>query len=836
MAKATTEPFWPPGSEPNALQRRFIEFADGAALLQAPVGTGKTRSLADRAAAAIRRGVPADRILCLTFTNRAAEQLRERVRDRCGEEGRGIVVRTFHSLCAWILRREHERVGLPADFVVYDEDDTADVMLDIHRRLTGSRAWSREDAFAFAQRVRNAKDRVAAERVDLDGMYRRVAEELPGRVGGVRGSDLAWEYQQQLLAQRAVDFSDLVLSVRALFDTDAEVRTRWRERFRFIQVDEMQDTNLAEYYVVRLLARGAGNVALIGDFDQTIYEWRDSRPQQILTMFRRDFAPVEEFHLTDNYRATRTLIETANAVVRRYSERSPVVPAPGVEEGRPVQFHTAATPDEEARWIGQTIGRLTAPSGGRPLRHGKIAVLVRSNWRAPTISRVFEAMGVPHVTVEQFEFFRRQEVKDALAYMRFLLNPADTYAFRRLLQRPAQGIGDKTMASVEEVHRAGLRLVDMVRPSTFRHGDPHGALLQALDEGTVVVFDTETTGVMHGRDEIIELGALRLERGRPAGEFHHLLRNTVPVGDSEKIHGISDEQLRRQGAEPREVLERFAAFAEGAVLVGHNVMFDLRMLLAAAEKHGVPLHIFDWADTWELARRFIGGEGFGLEQLAERFQFSARPSHRAMDDVRTTVELIHALAPLVRARAAERRAVVAKHQKAFAPVAKRLADFGSLVGRERPGALLTRVLDESGLRRHYEGDHRRSANLRQLEAAFARHDAGELEPRAALEAVVQHAALSRNIDQLDDDVDKVRVVTVHQSKGLEFDAVFVAGLCEYEFPASAAIKNHTFDEEWRVFYVAVTRARKQLYLSGYRENDRGWTSVPSRFLRAVPRP
>lgn len=827
---------------PNELQRQFIECSEGAVLLQAPVGTGKTRSLVDRAATAVERGVPAERILCLTFTNRAAEQLRDRVLDRCSEPGGDVVVRTFHSLCASILRLEHERVGLPADFVVYDEADAMEVLLGLGRRpASGTEAAAAgesgygdtdhsDQARRFFHTIQRAKSEVYSRRVDLDTVGARVAAALrpPERA--------RYEaYRQELRAQRAVDFGDLVLLVRALFDTEADIRERWHDRFDMVQVDEMQDTHLSEYYVLRVLAKGSGNIALVGDFDQTIYEWRGSQPTRIIEQYRKDFGPVREFQFTHNYRATRTLIEASNAVAARYSKSEPVIAAPDMDEGSAIVRHTAATPADEARWIGETIERLrrTGDGSGRSIPYNRMAVLVRANYRAANISDVFTQMGVPHVTVEEFEFFRRQEVKDALAHMRFLLNPSDTYALRRLLQRPTQGIGAKTVAAVEGAYADGLRLVDMVQPATLQYDDPHGALLEAFDSGSIIVFDTETTGLVPGEDEIIEIGAMKLEQGRVTGEFHRLLRNTVPVGDSEKVHHISDERLREEGIDPKRALREFAKFASGSVLVGHNVMFDVRMLHAAAEMHEVPVDVGERADTWELARRFIGGEGLALEKLAERYDLTP-PSHRAMDDVRTTVELLAKLMPFVQAGAGARRGIVQRHRRAFEPVAERLARYEARIGRQRPAALLQHVVEDSGLLDHYAREPQRVQNLEELPSVFARYDMDEMPSRAALEAVVQFAALARNIDQLDDDVDKVRIVTVHSSKGLEFDAVFVAGMCEYEFPSGPVIRSGDFTEEWRVFYVAVTRARKRLYLSNYSRNDRGRETTPSRFLEAIP--
>lgn len=815
---------------PNERQREFINFMEGAALLHAPVGTGKTRSLADRASAAIQRRVPADRILCLTFTNRAARELRERVRRHCGDNGKHIVVRTFHSLCAWLLRQEHERAGLPADFVIYDEEDAAELLGELlRRRRGGAPAGGGASGKAFYNRLQDVKARLATQRLDLKRLPEQVAE---GFAGGDR--ELVLAYERELLAQRAVDFDNLVLYVRALFDESDEVRQRWSRKFYMLQVDEMQDTNLAEYYVVRVLARGHRNIVLAGDFDQTIYEWRGSRPATILDLFEKDFGPVRKFEFVENYRATQTLINAAASVVRVYSRHQPAEASKQAPKGEPIVIHFAASAEAEAKWIARKIEQLRheAAAAGGALPYDRVGVLVRANYRAQDMSRVFERAGLPHVTVEQFDFFRRQEIKDAIALLRFALNPADAFSFRRTLRRPPQGIGDATLAAVEEAHEHGLRLVDMVSPPTRRFGEPFAHILEAYERGAVTIFDTETTGKTPGYDEIVELAALRLEGGRVAGSFRKFLRNTVPVGDSEQIHGWSDEYLREHGEDPARVLAEFADFAAGSVLVGHNVNFDISMVQGQAERLGVRVPMDSWADTWEMARRFVRADNYSLEKLVETLGLSAGRAHHASYDVQATCELLQHLMPAVRRGAAARREAVARFRHQFEPVARRMDALRAQVGVQRPHGVLQFALQLSGLEDYYADDRRRTANLQQLLRVFERKDNPELSPRAALEMLVQSAALMRNVDLLEPDEGGVRLLTAHQSKGLEFDVVFVAGLNEYEFPSSRAIQAGDVNEELRVFYVALTRAKRRLFLTGHLLGPWG-RRTPSRFLQYI---
>lgn len=816
----------------NDRQREFIGFQEGCAVLHAPVGTGKTLALAERAAEAIRRGVPPSRILCLTFTNRAADELRQRIARHCGAKARPLVVCTFHGLCAWMIRTEAKDIGLPADFAIFDEEDSVEMVSEIIRE-----AGLDQDRHRRLIDPRELSSRIGQVKVDAPEHVLTTGE-VPDEI--FAGFDpverrIAALYQRRLAAHHALDFSDLIFYARAMLETVPDIRRRWEQRFSMIQVDEMQDTHLSEYLVLRALAWRCRNLVLAGDFDQTIYEWRGSTPDEVLRHFRSDFPEARAFSFVENYRSTRTLLETAACVASCYSRREPPRPTPSAPEGDPVVVHFAASSEAEAEWIAAKVKSLLrggAGAPGEPLRYGRIGVLVRPNHRGATISEAFTRHGIPHLTVEAFEFFRRQEVKDAVAYLRFLMNPADGRSFFRMLMRPRRGIGERTIERVRAAEGAGLRLVDMVAPSTLKTGDPFGKLLEEFSGGAITVFDTETTGLNPGRDEIIELAAVRLERGKPAAEFHRYLRNTVGVGNSELVHGISDSFLAENGEDPEKAILEFLAFASGSLLVGHNVSFDVRMLTAYARRLGIPVRIRDFADTLEIARRFVDSDDFSLEGLADFFGLPARPSHRAIDDVKATCHLLVELVPLAARGAAHRISVVKENVGPFVRLAAELELMKNELGRMRPPALLRLVLEESGLSDFYRDEPRRIENLAELLRIFEERDDAELDPVSSLESTLSFIALARNVDRLDPADERVKVLTVHQSKGLEFDVVFVAGLSENEFPGWLAKRDNRLSEELRVFYVAVTRAKRLLILTGHAFHN-GKRREPSRYFGMI---
>ncbi|NMB12541.1 MAG: ATP-binding domain-containing protein, partial [Firmicutes bacterium] len=588
--------------------------------------------------------------------------------------------------------------------------------------------------------------------------------------------------------------------------------------------------------IISNLAAGYKNLVLAGDFDQTIYAWRGSEPDVILKRFRREFGSVRSFNLTYNHRATKRLISLTNHVAMSFSSNPRPQAAPASVEGYPTIVHFADTVTEEADWIADQIGNLrqrTANIHGKPLPYGRIGILVRSNRRGEAISYRLTQRNVPHLTVETFEFFRRQEVKDALAHLRFLLNPVDSTSFRRILKRPPKGIGERTIRIITNGARFGLRLPDMVTPSTLATGDPFGYLLEAVENGSLTIFDTETTGVSVGKDEIVELAAVRIEQGRKVSEFHRYLRNTKPVGQSELIHGFCDDFLRAAGEEPAEVLREFLSFMEGSVVVGHNIGFDIGMLRAYGRHLGLKIPIPPMADTLDIARRFVESQGYSLSHLAMHFRIADKPTHHAMDDVKVTAALLSHLVPLVKASAPQRQAITGKVLPSFEQLAKKIQASKELVGQLRPAKLLLRLLDESGLWKSYQAESRRIDNLKELVQVFIDKDGPQEDPLSALYSIMEFAALARNVDRIDAYEDRTKILTVHQAKGLEFDAVFVAGLSEYEFPNYFAITENNFSEEVRVFYVAITRARRYLYLSGHMLNDRNRSRSPSRFFSLI---
>ncbi|MEH1881224.1 UvrD-helicase domain-containing protein [Nostoc sp.] len=501
-------------NELNSAQNAIARHTEGSILVLAPVGTGKTRVLAERVLCAINRGIPPQRILCLTFTNRAAKEMSERLSKYCPNQLHDLTIKTFHGLCTSILRSEARQLGLPADFVIYDDADCVELVKEVFDLSND------KDAQQLFFNLANCKTLASDRQLSFDYPL----EKLYAPLGSNYDAKRAAQYQSVLQKRHALDFADLVFYVRVMLQNELEIAQRWANKFDFLQVDEVQDTHLSEYGIVKHLAANSGNLAMIGDLDQTIYEWRGSEPDKVIEQFKCDFKPAE-YSLTWNYRATKTLLNAASGFADSFEHRkTKITPAPECEVGELIQVHSAKNEQAEAEWIGRQIQQLAANQ--KDFVYSRVAILARSHKRTKVVSQMLERMGIPCVTVERFQFFIRQEVKDALAYLRLILNPFDAGSMRRMLLRPSRGIGDATITGViEQGKECGFSLTDMASSRTFINGDPFSELLTTYSSSTVIVFDVETTGFSVSKDEVVEIAAIRLFEGKPQAEFHAYIAN-----------------------------------------------------------------------------------------------------------------------------------------------------------------------------------------------------------------------------------------------------------------------------------------------------------------------
>ena len=791
--------------KPTPLQQKFIDNWDKSILLQACVGTGKTFSLALRVAMAINKGVPPEKILCVTFTNRAADEMRERIKKYCQGYAHRVVIKTFHGFCARVLYQSAKRLGIPQDFSIFDDDDTIELITELN--LT---------------KILNLEEKQISSLIQT---Y-KIEGVLPKHINPQLFINAFTMYQNKLSANCALDFSDLISLVNKAFNENHLVQEEWSKRFDLIQVDEMQDTHIAEYNIIAFLAKHGNNLVLTGDFDQTIYEWRGSEPEKVIRCFSQDFPQHLTINFDENHRSTKTLVKAACSVVSTYNKNPLPRPAANMEIGSPIVIEGLLDEYSEAEWVANEVKNLH--KSGIP--YSKIGVLTRSNNRATVVSQAMQLMEIPHITADTYQFFQRQEVKNCLAYLRFLLNPEDQASFRRMLKN--YSINETVIDNIIAAESTGLRLSDFGSWSTLYFSDPFTPLLQALESGSIIIFDCETTGIDPKVDEIVQIAAYKIQNGRLLEEFHRLIKPTKSVGDSFYIHGFSDDYLNKRGEDGKTVLLEFKNFAANSVIVGHNVRFDLDMVQAVLQRYGLSFEQQYFYDTLIIAKRFLDEPSYRLGDLAKSLNLPHKPTHQADEDVAATWDLLRYLAPLIKKDASQRRQLVQSIAYLFWPLAAKIGKWKDLVKVNRPPEVLKIVLQESGLFDQYKDKPLKMVSFRELLNTCKIRDDHNLHPGLALDTFLKFASLAKNIDRIDTE-ERVAVITVHQAKGLEFDVVFMPGLIENEFPNWFALNENKEIEERRVFYVGITRAKKQLLLSYHLYSGDRYRK-PSRYLRLIP--
>ncbi len=419
----------------NPEQRAAVEQTDGPLLILAGAGSGKTRVIAHRIAYLVQSGLaPLDGVLAVTFTNKAAEEMRSRVESLLQSDCRGMWISTFHALCARLLRREAQHVGLSRDFVIYDTADQLSVVKQALKSLGAD-----EEALParlVLNRISQAKNRMEATSLasEQDGNPR---ERLLAKVSGL--------YADSLREARALDFDDLLLKVVELFDTSSEVKARYTARFRYVMVDEYQDTNRPQFLLVEHLSKLHQNLCVVGDPDQSIYKWRGADLRNILD-FEHTFPDALVVKLEQNYRSTQVILDAATAVISRNRNRREKRLFTERLGGDKIVAYRAADDLDEAEFIARS-----AQQAVRADRETTVGVLYRTNAQSRTIEDALRRAAVPYRIIGGVRFYERREVKDALAFLRLVLNPHDDVSLRRVINVPPRGIGKGVLEGLASV-------------------------------------------------------------------------------------------------------------------------------------------------------------------------------------------------------------------------------------------------------------------------------------------------------------------------------------------------------------------------------------------------
>ncbi len=765
----------------NPPQQEGIRTVDGPVLLLAGAGSGKTRVVTHRIAYLIEeRGVPADSILAVTFTNKAAKEMSERVEKIIGHSLLAKpLLSTFHSFCVRVLRRDIEAlrvngIGRTKTFAIYDETDQEAVVKAALKRL-GVDDKSLKARVALG-RISWAKNHM----IDPQEYFLASANPMEEKIAHVFEI-----YRKELLKANALDFDDLLLETVRLLKSVPEVRDRYNRRYRYVMIDEYQDTNRPQYELMKMLAGPEANICVVGDEDQSIYSWRGADIRNILE-FEKDFPDVKTIRLEQNYRSTQVILEGASAVVAQNTQRKGKNLWTSREGGSLIGYYEAPDGENEALFIADRIQQYLREAG-QSNETPRCAVLYRTNSQSRLVEEALRRYGIQYHMVGGFSFYDRAEIKDLLSYMKLVQNPHDSIALQRVINSPVRGIGKTTLETLERIALStGMSTWDAVGQAIEERLLPQRALT-ALSGFRRLIEDARAMlgpgfaeklaeDVREGNDgdadtsfEVSELASdadVAASETRSEGPFDTTFNFGFDFGPTEEISTIAPENSRDSDEAHGIDAAHFNPFAPVVLKEGRNrggKKADPSTTVAAA--------------TGAQDDPSLPGE---------------RPAFRTPDGAATLPELIKFL-------------------------------------NDRSGYI--RALEDEGTPESFS----RIENLKEL--ANAAQDAEER--GETLAEFLDHAALVSDADSYSAEA-RVTLMTLHAAKGLEFPLVFLAGMEEGLFPSSRTMMDPAgLEEERRLCYVGMTRAMDTLVMTRarYRRrygSDMPDATVPSRFLEEVP--
>lgn len=736
----------------NPAQREAVLTTEGPLLVLAGAGSGKTRVLTFRIAHMLGDlGVKPWQILAITFTNKAAAEMRERLAALIPSGTRGMWVCTFHAMCVRMLREDADLLGYTGQFTIYDDDDSKRMVRDIMQALGIEQ--KQFPINMIRSKISSAKNAM----IGPEDMLK--SADSPN---DKKAAQVYLELERRLRAANAMDFDDLLVRTLELLRTRPEVLDKYQERFRYISVDEYQDTNHVQYEIANLLAAKYQNLMVVGDDDQSIYSWRGADITNILD-FEKDFKDCKTVKLEQNYRSTGHILSAANAVVRHNSQRKDKRLFTAEGDGEKIQAFQASDERDEGRWIAGEIEKLHS----KGMSYDDIAVFYRTNAQSRILEDMFLRAGVPYKIVGGTRFFDRAEIRDVMAYLKMIVNPADEMSVKRVINTPRRGIGSTSIQKIEQLAR-----------------DNRCSFFQACE-----IACAET------------------------GMFSAKVRNGLSSFVSLVREG------RRMDGELKDVVE---------------MIVDKTGLLQAFRAEGT----MESESRAENIQEFLG--------VAAEFE-------ETHEDIEGTLESLEELRAAgvadVPADAEPEPVVVSAPAPEPGPSAP-ASSFEALVGaRDAAGS---NPLDSLAAPALSPQDALAAAIAGNAYAASTEMPAGavhadEIERTygpltcKALPALMEWLALRSDLDSLAGETHAITMMTIHSAKGLEFPAVFVAGMEEGIFPHvhdfGGSDDPGKLEEERRLAYVAITRARKRLFLT-YAATRRTYGSTSanprSRFLNEIP--
>lgn len=860
----------------NKKQQQVINELNQNILLSAGAGTGKTNVLSYRVANILNKNrANADEILCLTFTNKACRELKNRITSQLDFEiANKITIRTIHGFAYQVITTTAKKAQtIFKEFVIFDDEDQKTLIrqtianfpkaraLDIQYIVNCIEQLKQERALKhiYTEDIEADYTTIFHQHLKFNKTFNQQQNDNLTKFFQFDGLNIIINYELALQQMHGLDYKDLIANAYRLFQ-DENICSSWRKRYKYIMIDEMQDTSSFEYTMLENLFP-ANNIMLCGDEFQTIYEWRGSNPQKILTAFTEKYNPLI-INFNENYRSTRLLLEMAyNTLINLFCKETILhsyaknLLSKSSELGHKIELKQANSLANEAQWIFQNIVNLL-PLVKTPTQ---IAILVRQNnylqnltlhlnYLANIYNQKNQEAPIHFIQIDNIRFFKRQEIKDVLSIMKYLINPNDYLSLQRILINLIPNIGIRTIKQISstEYLQNGLRLSDFIN-ANFQNPnyEPFSDLISAYLSKDIIVFDIEGTGTDIFADNIIQLSAIKIRKGKKIAEFNRYLKSDKPVGDSEKVHHISDEYLQTHGENPKLVLQEFCQFIQDAIITGHNIRgYDMDILNQNLLKHNLKPVDFSNInfDTLDLVRRFYPNlPNHKLEFLSNHFQFETKSNHNSLDDVFATWELLHKLLEdKIIPTAKKRSELINKQKNKFIHVTQIFQKLHNILNDNLLlENLIAQIVEEFNLVNIYKANATqdgavRLENIRNL-FRLAKAELNSHRGTNGIKELLQYASLSNtDLDALTSSHPKIPIITIHQAKGLEFDYEFLAGMNDDIFPSYFSTRNGSItEEEKRLFYVAITRAKKALFLSSSGRPSRLLNYIPEQFITKI---
>lgn len=827
-------------------QEELINELDRNVILLASAGTGKTLTLSERIVQILRNNkCKSKEILCITFTNKACKEMRERIHKTVGEPANDITIKTLHSFCFDIIKSEAKQsTDIFTDFIIFDEDDTKEIIKKCYYGDFEPSVLQRFINLIKEERIRldnYSEDEELDYKETIEYLFKKERNKIEKScevnfrpylplINRVKrdGHKLVQEYNDILHSNHGLDFIDLIDKTNEIFKSNNLVN-KIREKYKYINIDEVQDVSKIEYDIFEKLFNG-NNVLICGDIFQTIYEWRGSEPSKILNHFISNYSP-KLIAYNQNYRATRKLTQASinylnnvypHMVKKLYKDE---IEAKSNIIGEDIEVFESNNISNEANYIYENIRILEENE-----KLGNACILTRTNKYNAEISDAIklyikDSDKFEFILVDQYRFFRRKEIKDVIAFMKLICNRNDSVSLSRILKRLPTGIGEVTLEKIDslEYRQVGILLSDYIDDSIEIYNDKFGKLIEALYSNSIVVFDVETTGVDVTEDEIIQIVGKKIDyNGNVIDSFEEFIITNKSANESAHIHGFDDEFLKMNGKDKKTTLERFVNFIEGSIIVGHNVSFDINILLSEISRVNLKqpkIEIF--FDTLDIYRRFYPNlKNHKLETLSKVFPIENSPDHNAINDVLATKDLLlYAINKNIIPTSSKRQEYMKKHLRAFMNIRCLLNQMFIDTSSMRPSEIFKYVLYKFKLKEIYRNDDApiRYEKLEDFYSLLLTLDKDTKNSRDALIDILKLTALSNgDLEELiinNSNKKRIPIITVHQSKGLEYDTVFLAGAQDNKFPSYMSIKENNIKEEERLFYVAITRAKNRLFIS-----------------------